>query len=120
MDGSTLNDLQKLTQIALRQGDLRSALEQFLIELRKNFVFDNVAIYLVDEAHMSLEVEYARAIGRAKTAEADAAWGETFASQVVKKGSLLLLDPSPGAKADDRLQQAYLLGLPLLMDQQIN
>ena len=119
MDSSSFDDLQKLTQIALRSGDMRAALEQLLIELRKNFVFDNVAIYLVDEAHMSLEVEYARAIGRAKTAEADAAWGETFASQVVKKGSLLLLDPSPGAKTDDRLHQAYLLGLPLYLDQEV-
>jgi signal transduction histidine kinase len=120
MDSSTLDYLQGLTQIATQPGNLRGVLEQFLIELRKNFVFDNVAVYLLDETHKSLEVKYARAIGRAKTAEADAAWGETFASQVVKKGSLLALDPSPDAKSDDRLQQAYLLGLPLLMDQEVN
>jgi signal transduction histidine kinase len=120
MDSSTLEYLQGLTQIATQPGNLRSAFEQFLIELRKNFVFDNVAVYLLDEAHKSLEVRYARAIGRAKTAEADAAWGETFASQVVRKGSLLVQDPSPDAKPDNRLQQAYLLGLPLITDQQIN
>jgi two-component system sensor histidine kinase KdpD len=73
----------------------------------------------VDETNRSLEVRYARAIGRAKTAEADAAWGETFASQVVRKGDMLLQDHSPDAKTDDRLQQAYLLGLPLVMDQQV-
>jgi signal transduction histidine kinase len=61
-------------------------------------------------------VTYARAIGRAKTAEADAAWGETFASQVVKKGSILLQDPLPDVPPDDRLHQAYLLGLPLRMN----
>jgi signal transduction histidine kinase len=120
MDSSTLDYLQGLTQIATQPGNLRGVLEQFLIELRKNFVFDNVAVYLLDRTHKSLEVKYARAIGRAKTAEADAAWGETFASQVVKKGGLLALDPSPDAKPDDRLQQAYLLGLPLLMDQVVS
>ena len=120
IDSSTLDYLQGLTQIATQPGNLRGAFEQFLVELRKNFVFDNVAVYFLDETHKSLEVRHARAIGRAKTAEADAAWGETFASQVVKKGSLLVQDPSPEAKPDDRLQQAYLLGLPLLRDLQIN
>ena len=116
MDDSTLRDLHELTQIASRPENLRSALEQFLAELRKNFVFDNVAVYLHEETEKILEVKYARAIGRAKTAEADAAWGETFASQVVKKGSLLLQDPNPDIDSDDRLHQAYLLGLPLHMD----
>jgi two-component system sensor histidine kinase KdpD len=119
MDSSTLDYLQGLTQIATQPGNMRGALELFLIELRKNFVFDNVAVYLLDETNKSLEVKYARAIGRAKTAEADAAWGETFGSQVVKKRSLLMLDPSPDTKPGDRLQQAYLLGLPVLMDQEV-
>ncbi len=87
MDSSTLDYLQELTQIASQPGNLRGSLEQFLVELRKEFVFDNVAVYLLDDAHKSLEVKYARAIGRAKTAEADAAWGETFAGQVFRKGS---------------------------------
>ncbi len=120
MDNSTLAYLVGLTQLASQPGNLRGALEQFLVELRKNFVFDNVAVYLLDQSHKSLEVKYARAIGRAKTAEADAAWGETFGSQVVRRGSLLVQDPSPEARPGDRLQQAYLLGLPLIMDQQVN
>ena len=119
MDSSTLEYLHGLTQIASQPGNLRTILEQFLAELRKNFVVDNVAAYLLDETHATLEVEYARAIGRAKTAEADAAWGETFAGQVVRKGSHLVLDPNPDIPANDRLHQAYLLGLPLFMDQKI-
>ena len=119
MDRSTLEYLQGLAQIVSQPGDMRNALEQFLAGLRKNFVFDNVAVYLLDDANKTLEVKYARAIGRAKTAEADAAWGETFASQVLRKGSLLLQDPSPDVEMDDRLHQAYLLGLPLHMDQMV-
>jgi len=104
-------------QVAAQAGNLRSTLEPFLIILRREFVFDNVAVYLQDETSMAIDVAYARAIGRAKTAEADAAWGETFAGQVLKKGYILLQDPKPDVEADDRLHQAYLLGLPLRMDQ---
>ena len=116
MDGSTLHYLHELTRIAYRPENLRDTLEQFLAALRRNFVFDNVAVYLQEESNKTLEVKYARAIGRAKNAEADAAWGETFAHQVVKKGSLLLQDPNPDVEPDDRLHQDYLLGLPLFMD----
>ena len=104
-------------QVAAQAGNLRSTLEPFLGILRREFVFDNVAVYLQDESSRAIDVAYARAIGRAKNAEADAAWGETFAGQVFKKGYILLQDPQPGIEADDRLHQAYLLGLPLRMDQ---
>ena len=117
MDNPTLDYLQDLTRIVSQPGDLRDNLELFLVELRKNFVFDNVAVYIADPRNKSLDVKYARAIGRAKTAEADAAWGETFASQVVRKGSIQVQEPNPDTKTDDRLRQAYLLGLPLYMDQ---
>jgi two-component system sensor histidine kinase KdpD len=112
MDKFTLSYLHELMQIASQVGHSRNTLEQFLTALRREFVFDNMAVYFHDETGKGLDVSYARAVGRAKTAEADAAWGETFASQVVKKGSILLQDPQPGAP-DDRLHQAYLLGLPL-------
>lgn len=113
MDISTLSYLQELVQIASQAGSARNTLEHFVATLRKEFVFDNVAIYLPDETGRALDVTYARAIGRSKNAEADAAWGETFASQVVKKGSVLIQDPQPEVPSDDRLHQAFLLGLPL-------
>ena len=94
----------------------RPVIENFLKILREQFVFDNVAIYVYDESAQSLDVVYARAVGRAKTAEADAAWGETFAGQVLKSGNLLLQDPKSDAPLDDRLSRAYLLGLPLRSD----
>ena len=116
MDRLTLAYLQELLQIASQNGNLRTVLEQFTSNLRKEFVFDNVAIYLQDETNKALDVKYARAIGRAKSAEADAAWGETFASHVLKKGSILLQDPQSDVELDDRLHRAYLLGLPLNRD----
>jgi signal transduction histidine kinase len=113
MDSQTLSYLQELIQIAARADDSRNHLEKFIIALRKEFVFDNVAVYLQDKSTQMLEIEYARAIGRSKTAEADAAWGEDFAGQVLKKGQLLLRDPKPDISTEDRLHQAYLLGLPI-------
>jgi signal transduction histidine kinase len=113
MDSHTLAYLQELMQIAARSDTSRDHLEKFIAALRKEFVFDNVAVYLQDKTTQNLEIVYARAIGRAKTAEADAAWGEDFAGQVVKKGQLLLRDPKPDVSAEDRLHQDYLLGLPI-------
>ncbi|HKG55431.1 MAG TPA: ATP-binding protein [Anaerolineales bacterium] len=113
MDNHTLSYLQELMQIAAHLDTSRSAIEKFMVALRKEFVFDNVAVYLQDGETQNLEIAFARAMGRSRDAEADAAWGEDFAGQVVKKGQLLLRDPKPGTPSDDRLHQAYLLGLPL-------
>jgi signal transduction histidine kinase len=113
MDSQTLSYLLELMQIAAQLDNSRGALEKFMLALRQEFVFDNVAIYLQDRSTQVLEITFARAMGRSRNAEADAAWGEDFAGQVVRKGQLLLRDPSPETSTDDRLHQAYLLGLPL-------
>ena len=108
--------IQELMKTVLEVDDPRASIEKFLATLRQEFVFDNVAIYLQDEKSNSLEIVYARALGRAKHAEADAAWGETFAGQVLAKGIVLVQDPDTDALKDDRLRQAYLLGVPLRAD----
>jgi len=115
IDSRTLAYLQELLQIATHRGTSRTTIEKFMVALRQELVFDNVAVYVQDEATDILEVAYARAVGRSKNAEADAAWGDEFAGQVVKKSKLLLQDPRPDASPDNRLHQAYLLGLPLLI-----
>ena len=119
MDYKTLEYLQELMQITAFADNSRPVIEKFLQTLREEFVFDNVAVYLLGGLADGLEVVYARAVGRAKSAEADAAWGETFAGQVVKSGRLLLQDPKPDALPEDRLNQAYLLGLPLRSEELI-
>ncbi|HEU0297322.1 MAG TPA: ATP-binding protein [Anaerolineales bacterium] len=116
MDTQAFSYIHELMKTALEAGDPRAAIENFLSTLRPQFVFDNVAVYLYDERINALEIAYARALGRAKTAEADAAWGETFAGKVMGKGKVLLQDPASDVSKDDRLQQAYLLGIPLRSD----
>ena len=116
MDAQAFSYLHELVNIAIEAGDARRTVENFLSTLRQQFVFDNVAVYLQDDATNALEIVYARAVGRAKNAEADAPWGETFASQVLARGRLLVKDPEADASLDDRLSQAYLLGIPLRND----
>jgi signal transduction histidine kinase len=120
MDSQALTYLQELMQIAIHGDTSRNVIEKFMLTLRKEFVFDNVAVYLQDASTQMLEVVFARAVGRSKNAEADAAWGEGFAGQVVKKGKLLVQDPRPDVSPDDRLHQAYLLGLPLRVGGKVN
>jgi signal transduction histidine kinase len=116
MDEQAFSYIHELIKTALAAGDSRVAIESFLANLRQEFVFDNVAVYLHDERAGTLEIVYARAIGRAKTAEADADWGEMFAGQVVAQGKVLLQNPESDISKDDRLRQAYLLGIPLRAD----
>ena len=116
MDRQTLDFLNELIRIAALAGNSPGTIEKFLTSLRSQFVFDNVAVYLFDERTASLEIMYARAIGRARNAEADAAWGETFANQVFAQRKILKQDPRPDAPTNNRLDQAYMLGIPIGAD----
>ena len=113
MDSKTLSELHDIFQDVQDKQDWKAALDTLFGSLRGDFVFDNVVIYLVDPKTKGLDVAYARAVGRGKTAEADVAWGEVFANDVIAKEKMLLKDPVPGAEEADRLNQAYLLGFPL-------
>jgi len=120
MDAQPFSYVNELMKIINGRGDTRNTVENFLTILRKEFVFDNVAAYLQDEETGTLEIVYARAVGRAKNAEADAAWGEDIANQVLAKKQLLIQKPENFLESRDRLQQAYLLGLPLHADGILN
>ena len=63
----------KIFQEVQQKQDWKTALDTLFVSLRGSFVFDNVAVYLKDPRTNGLEVAYARAVGRGKTAEADSA-----------------------------------------------
>lgn len=111
LDPRTLAYVQTLVQAASTDSDWKAALDKLLVALRAEFVFDNAAIYKVDETTSNLEILHARAVGRGKAAEADAAWGENLANQVMAKECVIV--QAPHENVNDRLAQAYLLGLPL-------
>jgi signal transduction histidine kinase len=120
MDVQLFSYVNSLMKIINEVGDTRMIVEKFLAELRKEFVFDNVAAYLRDDQTEQLEIVYARALGRAKYAEADAAWGDTVAAQVMEKQHVLIQEPEDISIIDDRVRQAFLLGLPLRLDGSVN
>lgn len=114
MDVKTLSLLNGIIQEFQKKTDWKTALDALFVTLRGSFVFDNVAIYLEDPQSKALEGLYARAVGRGKTAEADAAWGAGVAHDVFEKGEFILKEPPTGATGvTNRLTLAHLLGLPL-------
>ena len=78
MDTKTLSLLHGIFQEVQQKQDWKTALDTLFESTRGTFVFDNVAIYLKEPKTGSVEGIYARAIGRGKTAEADAAWGKAW------------------------------------------
>ncbi|HSG43747.1 MAG TPA: ATP-binding protein [Anaerolineales bacterium] len=120
MDKKSFQYVNELTKVLNERGDPRTIVEKFLAVLRREFVFDNVAAYLQDVETETLEIVYARAVGRAKSAEADAAWGENIATQVMAKTQLLVQKPENISSTEDRIRQPYLLGLPIRMDGAVN
>jgi hypothetical protein len=109
MDAQTLKTLQELFHEVAAQKDWKAALDSLFLGLRGEFVFDNVAMYLLDSQTKGLEVVYARAMGRGKTAEADAAWGEGVANEVLMlKGVVLHGLTTPSGWEPPR--EAHLLG----------
>lgn len=115
MDVETLQSLNTIFHAVEIEPDWKLALDSLLGNLRGQFVFDNVAAYLLDRRTQVHDVVYARAVGRGKYAEADAAWGESITGEVLLHGAPLLKEPGDVVPGTDRLLQAHVLGVPLYM-----
>ena len=111
MDGETLELFTKLSDSFVKD-DWKKSLNSLFITLRKTFVFDNLAIYQVERSGAMPEPVYARAMGRGRSKEADASWGEEIANQVVATHKITIATPSDSSSSD-RITRPYLLGLPL-------
>lgn len=97
---------------------LRLAMDSILPTLRSFCIFDNIAIYRFSEGQIYPEVIYARATGRGKNAEADVAWGEAIAGQVLMEGKTVIQVPNLDPNIN-RLNQPFLLATPLSQDDKI-
>lgn len=112
IDSRTLEYLQALHRTANSARDWKAGFDVLISSVRQAFIYDNVALYLLDARGKSLDVSRAHAIGRGKKSEADVSWGEAIAGKVVSARETMLLEPRPGPYLD-RLQAPYLLGLPV-------
>ena len=99
MDNLTLSFLHTVLKEVQSKHDWKASLDTLFTSLRGSFVFDNVVIFLEDPQTKSLDITYARAMGRGKTAEADAAWGERVAMEVLSTGKLVLNVPKHHGQA---------------------
>lgn len=120
MDTKTLSLLHDIFQEVQQKQDWRTALDTLFLSLRSYFVFDNVAIYLGDPITKGMEVAYARAMGRGKTAEADAIWGESIANEVVATGQMILKETKRDTENVNRMDLACLLGFPLYVGSKLS
>jgi len=106
-------DYLAVAETISKHADWKASLDALIKVVRASFIFDNMALYITETDSALTEVIYARAVGRGKRAEADAAWGELIANQVLAAEEMVLQRPETPNPSADRLAQAYLLGLPL-------
>lgn len=104
--------LYRVNKIIGESENLHSAMDALVPVIRPYFIFDNVVVFLVDQRTLNLEVVYAKATGRGRSAEADVAWGEIIGSQVVESKQIILQEPAESIEVD-RLRRPFTLGLPL-------
>ncbi len=113
MDNLTLSFLHSVLKEVQGKHDLKASLDILFTSLRGSFVFDNVVIYLEDPQSKGVDITYARAMGRGKTAEADAVWGERVATEVLATKKMILKEPKQLTYDKDRMALPHLLGMPL-------
>jgi signal transduction histidine kinase len=113
MDSETLETFTRLSSSIVRV-EWKKSLDAMFVLLRRKFVFDNLAIYLVEGGGSTPEVVFARATGRGRNKEAEASWGEGIANQVISTGKAAEFIPAD-RPSGDRIAMPYLLGLPLFL-----
>ena len=107
-----LDHLYEISRIVTQTSEWKPALNEIASLIRSIFIFDNLVVYLANPARHDLDVMYARAMGRGRSAEADIAWGETLANQIMDEPVTRLSEPADNPQAN-RLERPYILGIPL-------
>ncbi|MEA3349034.1 MAG: ATP-binding protein [Chloroflexota bacterium] len=114
--------LYEISRIILQTHDVAATLRQIVRLARPVFIFDNIVLYELKQ-HQTLIPTYARSIGRGRSMEADMAWGETIAQEVVQTTKMVVNRQVSGFQKDgkvvNRLDMRDYLGLPLRLDSDI-
>ena len=111
-----LRAIYGISRVVLQAADTTTALQEIIRFSRPVFIFDNIVIYQIRE-QQNLEPTYARSVGRGRSAEADMAWGEAVANEVLQTKEIISRKEEIGEKLKDRmldrLRLRFYLGLPL-------
>lgn len=102
--------------VAMAQ-DIDSVLDDIIKLARPVFIFDNMVLYLFKD-RATLEPAYVRAIGRGRDNEAELTWGEAIAHEVMQSFQVVKRLEEVAGDETNRMNQRYLLGLPLLLESQ--
>ncbi|NMC14123.1 MAG: hypothetical protein GYA34_14725, partial [Chloroflexi bacterium] len=92
--------------------NIDTALDEIMKLTRPVFIFDNMVLYL-KRGEKAVETAYARAIGRGRFHEAQLAWGEATAQEVLRKAQVIKRLEEAEEEVSDRTRLRYSLGLPL-------
>ncbi len=98
--------------------NIDTALDEIMRLTRPVFIFDNMVLYL-KRGENSVETAYARAIGRGRFHEAELAWGEATAQEVLRKTQVIKRLDEAEEEVSDRTRLRYSLGLPLRVENDI-
>ena len=107
-----LDHLYEISRIVTQTSEWKPALNEIATLIRSIFIFDNLVVYIADPARHDLDVMYARAMGRGRSAEADIAWGESLATQIMDSPQTILQEPANDPSIS-RLARPFTLGIPL-------
>ncbi len=107
-----LDHLYEISRIVTQTSEWKPALNEIASLVRKIFIFDNLVVYLADPARHDLDVMYARAMGRGRSAEADIAWGEMISNQIMDDPKTIIQEPVNDSSVS-RLERPFILGIPL-------
>jgi K+-sensing histidine kinase KdpD len=104
--------------IAARFEDWKSAVDHLSQTIRSTIIFDHFVIYLASAGNRQIDVKYARAVGRGRSAEAETTWGESTAVEVIRSGKILTQEFS-NSDSKERLNRPLILGIPLQTGERI-
>lgn len=110
-----LEAVYAISKVVAESIDIDDALDQIVKLTRPVFIFDNAVLYLQNEDDSDLEPTFARAIGRGRSSEADIAWGELAAKEVVTTKNIYLHQPDIVDPNEERINQAFFFGLPMVV-----
>lgn len=117
-----LQAVYAISRVIAQTTDTDSALDQIVKLVRPIFIFDNIVLYRPRKKHTP-EPTYARAIGRGRSVEADLAWGEVIATEVLEKEKTIHRQEEAEGPSDDRmrdrLRHRYFLGLPIQISDRV-
>lgn len=107
-------DYMVIAESVVFNADWKQALDVLTASLRSFFLFDNMALYLKENDKINLvDVVYARAMGRGKSAEADVDWGLSVAMKTLETGTPVVQESDSTVSREKRTSSPYFLGLPL-------